>query len=193
MTATEPVQTMPAAALATERLTLRTFTEGDIEDVYTGITDPDTQRWLPLPRPGAPYTRADAREWCLVLAPESRASGDGQHWAVVETETAMFVGSFGLTRTMWKAHSTEIGYWVAPWARGRGFATEAVIAISRWALTSLGFQRVELKAAAGNTASRRVAEKSGFGYEGTERNAMPLHRGRTDLAVYSLIPSDLER
>ncbi|MUL43148.1 GNAT family N-acetyltransferase [Streptomonospora sp. PA3] len=182
---------MPSVVLRTDRLLLRAHTRDDIEAVYRGITDPQVQRWLPLPRPGAPYTRADAENWCLVGAPQARVGGDGQQWAVIEAGTGSYAGSIGLTRTLWRARSTEVGYWLAPWARGRGLATEAVVAVSRWALNDQNFERVELKAAAPNTASRRVAEKAGFTYEGTERNAMPLHEGRSDLAVYSLVPADL--
>ncbi|WP_046472249.1 GNAT family N-acetyltransferase [Allosalinactinospora lopnorensis] len=185
-----PAPTLPATILQTERLTLRAFTEAEVDSVYEAVRDPGIQRWLPLPGPGEPYTRADAEQWCLTTAPEARVSGDGQQWAAIDRGTDRFVGSFGLTRTMWPAMRTEVGYWVAPWMRGQGFAPEAVTAVSRWAIDQ-GFQRVELKAAAANTASRRVAEKTGFRFEGVERNAMPLHEGRTGLAVYSLIPDDL--
>ncbi|MBB6172855.1 RimJ/RimL family protein N-acetyltransferase [Nocardiopsis mwathae] len=182
--------TMPVVILKTERLTLRAFTEADIDDVYAAVRDPLIQTWLPLPEPGVPYTRADAEEWCLTGAPESRAGGDGQNWAVTDRRTGRFLGSVGLTRTMWVVRSTEVGYWTAPWSRGTGVAAEAVTAVSRWALDQ-GLERVVLRAATANTASRRVAEKSGFAFEGIERNAMLLHEGRADLALYSLIPSDL--
>ncbi|MFD0775543.1 GNAT family N-acetyltransferase [Streptomonospora algeriensis] len=191
MTDTVETPMMPSVVLQTERLVLRAHTRGDIDAVFRGATDCDVQRWLPMPRPGAPYTRADAEHWCLIAAPHARAAGDGQQWAVMDAETGAYAGSVGLNRTMWRARSTEVGYWLCSWARGRGLATEAVVAVSRWALIDQGFERVELKAATGNTASRRVAGKAGFTYEGTERNAMPLHEGRTDLAVYSLIPADV--
>ncbi|MFC4867850.1 GNAT family N-acetyltransferase [Streptomonospora arabica] len=193
MTGADESPLMPSVVLRTERLVLRAHTGDDIDAVLRGAGDPGVQRWLPMPRPGKAYTRADAEDWCLVSAPHARVSGDGQQWAAVEAETGAYAGSVGLTRTMWRASSTEVGYWMGPWARGRGLATEAVVALSRWALLDQRFERVELKAAAGNTASRRVAAKAGFTYEGTERNAMPLHEGRADLAVYSLIPADLGR
>ncbi|RNL87296.1 GNAT family N-acetyltransferase [Halostreptopolyspora alba] len=181
---------MPAVVLETDRLRLRAFTEADTDAVHAGASDPSTQEWLPMPRPGVAYTREDAHQWCVVHAPQARATGDGQQWAAVEAATDRFVGSFGFTRTLWQSMTTEMGYWVAPWARGRGYAAEAAAALSRWALDQ-GFERVELKAAMPNAASRRVAEKVGFHFEGIERNAMPLHEGRTDLALYSLIPGDL--
>ncbi|WP_026125590.1 GNAT family N-acetyltransferase, partial [Nocardiopsis gilva] len=62
----------------------------------------------------------------------------------------------------------------------------------RWAIDQ-GFERIVLRAATANTGSRRVAEKAGFVFEGIERNAMRLHEGRCDMALYSLIPTDLPR
>lgn len=192
MTVPTPRPIMPAVILQTERLVLRAFTEGDIDDVFAACSDPELQRWIPIPDPGVPYGYDDARRWCLTEAPQTRVSGDGQQWAAVERATGTLVGAFGLLRTLWSSQTTELGYWIAPWARGLGYATEGAVAVSRWALDR-GLERVELKAATANAASRRVAERAGFSYEGVERNAMPLHEGRTDLAVYSLIPADLER
>ena len=85
----------------------------------------------------------------------------------------------------------EIGYWVAPWARGDGLAVEAVQAIARWLLEQ-GFERMVLRAAPGNAASLRMAEKAAFTREGVARNAGLTNSGRVDLVVFSLIRTDLE-
>ncbi|MFY7070214.1 GNAT family N-acetyltransferase [Nocardiopsis changdeensis] len=192
MTALRPPRpVLPSVVLETERLRLRAFIEDDIDDVYASCSDPGLQAWLPLPRPDAPYTRADAEQWCREIAPGMRTGGEGQQWAVTLRDGGRLVGAVGLVRVMWQAMNSEIGYWAAPGERGRGHITEAVVAVSRWALDQ-GFQRLEIKAAPRNTASRRVAEKAGFTLEGVERGAMPLHGGRrTDLAVYGLLPADL--
>lgn len=192
MTSTRNQPILPSVILETERLRLRAFIENDIDDVYAACSDPHLQKWLPLPGPGLPYTREDAERFCREIAPGMRTGGEGQQWAVVEKQTRRLVGALGLVRTSWPAKTTEIGYWVSPWGRGKGYASEGAIAVSRWAIDQQ-FQRVELKAAAPNTASRRVAENAGFTFEGVERNAMPLHDGRADLAVYSLLPTDLGR
>ena len=60
-----------------------------------------------------------------------------------------------------------------------------------WALREQGFERVELRAATGNLASQRVAEKAGFVREGVARNAGHVTHGRVDLVVYSLTRADL--
>lgn len=58
--------------------------------------------------------------------------------------------------------TVEVGYWVAPWARGRGVATAATRAVTRWAIEELGAKRVTLEAASTNYASQQVALNAGF-------------------------------
>jgi RimJ/RimL family protein N-acetyltransferase len=59
-----------------------------------------------------------------------------------------------------------------------------------WVLRDQGFERVELRAATGNLASQRVAEKAGFTREGVLRNAGSVNAGRVDMVVYSLVRGD---
>jgi RimJ/RimL family protein N-acetyltransferase len=96
-----------------------------------------------------------------------------------------------LKKTDGRYWATEIGYWAAPTARARGVMTEATVALSRWALTEVAFERLILRIAPDNKASIRVAEKAGFTYEGIARNAGIVHADRVALAIYSLIPADL--
>ena len=58
--------------------------------------------------------------------------------------------------------STEIGYGILPEFWGRGYATEAVDAVVRWALDQPGIKSVEAETDAENIASQRVLEKIGF-------------------------------
>ena len=74
--------------------------------------------------------------------------------------------------------------------RVKGYATEAVTALARWALTEGGMQRVWLTANTDNIASIRVAEKAGFLREGTLRRAGAEEDGLHDLAVFSLLDND---
>jgi RimJ/RimL family protein N-acetyltransferase len=107
------------------------------------------------------------------------------------TRDGRLVGSIDLKHTDWAAGVTEIGYWAAPEARGNGYLAEATEALARWTLAEVGFHRVELRIAAGNAASRRVAEKAGFRAEGVARSAGYVHGGRVDLVLYSLVRSEL--
>ncbi len=180
--------TFPEVELRTERLLLRAYQRDDAPAVAEACRDELLQRWLPLPNP---YTDADAMTWCRDIAPRFRETGEGIEWAAMRLADNRLVGSFGLKRTDWRARSSEIGYWVAPWGRGQGLAVEAVLAIARWLLHEQGFERMVLRAATGNTASLRVAEKAGFTREGVERGARELRGERHDVVCYSLLPGEL--
>ncbi len=182
-------QMFPAVSIETTRLLLRPYRAEDAPDVVLACRDELTQRWLPLPNP---YTDADAAAWCIEMAPGFRRSGEGIEWAAVRRSDDRLIGSFGLKRTDWRGRSSEIGYWVAPWARGEGFAVEATLAIASWLLVEQRFERMVLRAATGNLASQRVAEKAGFTREGIARSAGFTNDGRVDLVVFSLVRSDLD-
>ena len=184
----ESPRTFPVATIETSRLLLRPHRAEDAPDVAIACRDELTQRWLPLPNP---YTEADALAWCTEMAPRFRTSGEGIEWVAVRRSDDRLIGTFGLKRTDWRMKTSEIGYWVAPWARGEGLAVEAVTAIARWLLLEQGFERLGLRAAPGNVASQRVAERAGFTREGVARNAGFTNAGRIDLVVYSIIPADL--
>ncbi len=181
-------QTFPGVSIETPRLLLRPYRGEDAPDVALACRDELTQRWLPLP---TPYTDADALAWCTEMAPRFRASGEGIEWAAIRRADDRLIGSFGLKRTDWRARSSEIGYWVAPWARGHGLAVETVVAIGRWLLVEQRFERLVLRAATDNRASQRVAEKAGLTREGIARNAGFTNAGRVDLVVFSLVAGEL--
>ena len=94
-------------------------------------------------------------------------------YAVVLKETGKPIGAAGLTwgstgRKYLKADEAEIGYWIGvPWQR-KGFATEAVRALIRFAFEQLRFQTLWCAWYEGNTASARVQEKCGFVYDHTD-------------------------
>jgi RimJ/RimL family protein N-acetyltransferase len=183
MTADTLRDQFPELEAALPGLVLRPFREADAPAVAEACNDEETLRWLPLPKP---YTMADALAFCTTLSRLSRQAGDGLELAMV-TDAGGLIGAIGLKKTDWRAKVTEIGYWTAPRMRGAGHTSAATAYLARWALAS-GMERVELRAATGNSASRRVAEKAGFEFEGVMRNAGIVHGGRVDLCLYALIP-----
>ena len=65
-----------------------------------------------------------------------------------------------------RAGAAEIGYAVLPQYRGRGYATELVEGLVRWALGQPGVDRIEAETEGSNPASVRVLEKAGLVPEG---------------------------
>jgi RimJ/RimL family protein N-acetyltransferase len=158
----------------------------DIEDMTSGCRDECVQRWLPLP---VPYTREVARAFIEETAPAMQAEGAG---LVRRVEVAgRLCGVIDLKKTDWRSRVTEIGYWVAPWARGQGLAGRASRLLADWALTDQDMARAVIRTATGNVASQRAALSAGFTPEGVARSAGIVHSGRVDLAVFGKIASDL--
>jgi [ribosomal protein S5]-alanine N-acetyltransferase len=182
------VPDFPTRTVATPRLQVRPLVADDAPEVSEIFLDKQTQRWLPFPRE---LGEIDAKAWCTEMAAERRASGAGDHYGVVRREDDRLVGCLWSKHTDWVAKLTEVAYAVAPEARGFGVAAEAVDALAIALILEHGFQRIELRVAPGNVASRRVAEKAGFTYEGLLRNAGYVHTGRVDLEIWSLVAADL--
>ncbi|MDT0442832.1 GNAT family N-acetyltransferase [Streptomyces johnsoniae] len=190
--------TFPDITISTDRLVLRPYEEADIPELTAMMNDELTAAWTSVP---APYTTLEARDWIHRRAPLERTGGQGIVLAVTEYLTHRLVGSISLMHTNWRTLATEVGYVVAPWARGEGYAAESVLAIAQWLFRDQKFERLELRTAAGNTASQQVAQKIGCVSEGVLRNASIVRSRtedggwtdiRTDLIVWGLLPEDLE-
>jgi len=187
-TEARPVRRFPVLTVATPRLHVRQLDVADAPEVDGILADRLTRRWLPLPDETGGL---DGLTWCTTLAQGQRDLGDGDHYGVTRREDGRLVGLLWTARTDWATRCTEVSYLVAPGARGFGVAAEAVDALAIALLLEHGFERIELRVAPGNTASRRVAEKAGFVYEGLQRNAGYVHGGRVDLEMWSLVAGDL--
>lgn len=129
--------------------------------------------------------------WLAYGVHQLRQEGFGVHLMMLDRGAGQIAGSIGLFHADWEVRSVEIGYGVRSGARGKGYASEALSAVARWALTEGGMQRVWLTVNTDNPASLRVAEKSGFHREGTLRRAGLEDDGLHDLAVFSLLDDEL--
>ncbi|MEK4062544.1 MULTISPECIES: GNAT family N-acetyltransferase [unclassified Paenibacillus] len=85
-------------------------------------------------------------------------------------ETGELIGSSGLHRIDWQSRKFEIGYWVRSAFARQGYITEAVDAITKYAIQELQANRIEIRCDSRNVQSARIAERSGFTLEGTLRN-----------------------
>jgi RimJ/RimL family protein N-acetyltransferase len=185
-----PALPLPDPPLADDEVVLRAPAAADVPAVLEACQDPDIQHFTFVP---APYEEEHARGW---VARSAAARADGSALALVvaaASEPARLLGTIGIVRPDWDHRVAELGYWVAPWARGRGVAARAVGLLAPWTIHELGFARVTLHIDADNTASRRVAERAGFTYEGTLRSALAVKGRRWTLAVYALVAEDLAR
>lgn len=183
---TEQNRPMEPVTLTTERLLLRTVDRRDTDTVYTAAQDPDIQRWTTIP---SPYSREHAEDFVERSVPQGWADASMFTFGLF-LPAGELAGMLGIT--MRSPGTGEIGFWVTKEHRRNGYVTEATRAAARWSFTTLGLDRLEWRAEVGNTASRAVAEQTGFTLEGTLRSALPHHGTRRDCWIASLLPSDLD-
>ncbi|OMF36850.1 GNAT family N-acetyltransferase [Paenibacillus sp. FSL H8-0548] len=84
-------------------------------------------------------------------------------------ETGQLIGSSGLHRIDWQSRKFEIGYWIHSAFSGNGYISEAVDAISNFAVQELKANRVEIRCDSRNIKSAGVAQRLGFTLEGILR------------------------
>ncbi len=175
------MDSLPREPVDGEAVRLRTPRESDAALVAAACADPLTQRFVPsMPDP---YTRDDAL-WWITEASESMWAGGGASFAITDLGADEIIGSVAINRVIGARHQGEVGYWVAPWARGRRVASAATTTISEWAFQH-GFARMELLAEHENVASQRVALAAGYRREGVRRAAgIGRDGGRHDLVAW---------
>jgi RimJ/RimL family protein N-acetyltransferase len=160
-------------AVRTDRLLLRPMHEDDVDAITRAFEDAEQQRWLTAPP--SPYTRADAVRFVTEVAPAGRIAGTDLTCSI--EADGEFVGAAGLHSLNTGRLGPEIGYWIASWARRRGYAAEAARALADWALAH-GALRVHLFTDVGNESSQGVARRAGFTQEGVVRKCLEYRDGR---------------
>ncbi len=156
-------------------VTLRAHREDDAPRIVEQCTDPESMRWLPLPRP---YGLEQADDYLGGVRAGWEDPDGRREWAISDAD-GRYLGSIGVFDR--SAVACELGFMLHPDARGHGVMVRAVRLARAWALEH-GVEVVRWRAAVGNWASRRVAWGCGFGlpthvaasghdHDGTPRDA----------------------
>ncbi len=132
-----------------------------------------------------PYTQKDAEDYFNAMEPEI-AKGKMLRLSIFIAASDEYCGSVGLH--MEREHSrAEMGYWIGVPYWGRGYASEAAQAVVAHGFGRLGLNRIYATVFAGNTASRRVAEKAGMKYEGCMCQHVNKWGRFLDVEVYAVL------
>jgi RimJ/RimL family protein N-acetyltransferase len=190
MSAIEPINPLllgHSFEIETERLILRPPRMEDVAQINAGILESLEQLrpWMPWAKtvPTLDDTAANTRQAIArVMAREDIRIH-------LHLKDGTYLGGSGFHRIDWSVPRVEIGYWIRTSMTGRGYVTEAVVAMTRFALEQLKVARVEIRTDARNDRSRRVAERADYRLEATLRNECRDHDGNLrDTLVYAVIP-----
>jgi len=177
--------------IETQRFILRCPQAGDGQAINTAVcqTLDELRPWLPWAQSAPSLDDSELycrrmnsvfrlREELPMFIFEARADG-------VEGE---LVGATGLHRIDWQVRSFEVGYWRRRGQVRRGIVAEAVAALTRMAFDTLAARRLEIRMDESNRASRRVAERAGFTFEGLLRSDSLTPQGEPrNTRVYSRV------
>jgi RimJ/RimL family protein N-acetyltransferase len=178
----------PEIGLTDGVVLLRPWRDSDVAQMVEACKDPEIPRWTAVPDP---YTEADAQAWVRGDPVAGEPPGDRVSFAVAEPDDdARLFAAMSIQR-IFRGASGEIGYWTAPWARGRGVMTHAVRLLAQWSFEEFELRRIELVIAVENTGSNRVAEKAGFTNEGTLRQYREAKGIWRDHYMWSLLRGEL--
>jgi RimJ/RimL family protein N-acetyltransferase len=154
--------------ITTERIVLRPWRDVDAPDFYELVdrSREHISRWLPWTEAyhsvddALGFMRKMAGQWIL----------RGEFALGLFDRSGQLLGSVGLHPRDWAIPSFEIGYWIGAPFEGKGYVTEAVGEITRFALDVLHANRIVIRADAENYRSQNVARRCGYAFEGTFRS-----------------------
>jgi ribosomal-protein-alanine N-acetyltransferase len=175
---------MKPIELRTERLLLRPFRAGDVEDALAYRNDEEFARFLHhVPQP---FTRAHAE--AFVALNMSEPWDRSPVFAVVLE--GRLIGTVNLEVDA-AARTAMLGYAIGRAWWGRGLATEAARAALEWGAASFGLQRIWASTDLPHVRSQRVMEKLGMRREAVRPAHQPGRNGEPiETVTYGLDLAD---
>jgi RimJ/RimL family protein N-acetyltransferase len=151
-----------APVLETGRLLLRPHRESDLPDCHSMWSDPATVKYIG----GVPATTEEVWARMLRYAGHWTLKRYG-YWVVEEKKSGRFAGEVGLAdfkRGLVPSlgDAPEMGWVLASWAQGSGYAAEACRRVLEWAERNLAATRFVCLIHPENDASIRLARRLGF-------------------------------
>ena len=150
-------------------VTIRGHRDSDARGSWEQCQDPLSQQWTTVP---VPYSMDDARAFVTEIMPKGWV--DDSEWGFAVEVGGRYAGTVSLRNE--GSGRAEIAYGSHPWVRGTGAMERALRLLLEWGFTFQGLRTVVWFANKGNWASRKVAWRLGFSFEGTLRSWLP-HRG----------------
>ena len=130
-----------------------------------------------------PYTRRDGQRFLRTMLESDPETA----FAIIVNDEAVGGIGFVLLQDVERV-SAEIGYWLGEPLWGRGITSEALIAVTNYAVEKHGLTRLFAVPFAHNVASCRVLEKAGYAVEGRLRRSAIKDGRIIDQVQYAFNP-----
>ena len=166
--------------------TMRPLLQPDAADLTQAVLDSvgSVGKWMAWCHAG--YSLQDALK-TITRNAQHLADAQAFEFGIFESETGCLAGMCGINNVVWPNGTANLGYWIRERFAGRGIASRATRSLAAFGFR-IGLTRIEIVAAENNTASRRVAEKSGAVFEAMLRNRLKTDGQPVPGALYALFP-----
>jgi [ribosomal protein S5]-alanine N-acetyltransferase len=166
-------------------VTLRPVQEEDLPQLYEHILDVENRGKF---YPASIQTLTALRK---ELAEDGFWRSDFGMLVIIDNESGKLVGQIVWFKTVQYMNELEIGYIMYDrTVRSRGGMTEACKLLTQYLFDTKPVNRIRLCIATENGPSRRVAEKSGYLHEGTQRGAAWARGEHYDMELYAVTRAD---
>lgn len=173
--------------IETERLILRRFEHGDIENVLNIWASKKEIQYM--------YSEPVYETLCEVDALLSKYikaydDEDIYRWAIVEKKSMKCVGQIAFFLVDRKNNFAEFEYCIGTEYQNKGYMTEAVKAVIKFGFEKMELHKIQISTKEVNAPSRRVIEKCGFTYEGTLRDYFYMDGEYLDRLYFSMLEQE---
>lgn len=167
--------TLRAIELEDQEMLVQMFNDGEIESLVCGFAYPTSN-----------YQQS---KWF-----EAYKNSSESLRLIIETEDYRAIGYISLTDIDWKNRSAVLGgiKLINDDIKGRGYGTDSVFSMMRYAFEELNLNRIEATVLEHNGASRRVFEKCGFIVEGMNRKSIFKQNSYHNVIRYGVLKEEYE-
>jgi RimJ/RimL family protein N-acetyltransferase len=182
-----PRISLPAAGLRDGTLELRPVSEADVAAFVEAFQDPAIAE-------GAYHGKISATE--KALRPylgrnaERMQAGEGVLLGIWEARSERLSGQTMLFDIDWDNRGAELGFWIAPWARGRRLIGPALRLTLSLAFDHMGMGRLVGLTGVDNVLAQRAMERAGLMREGLLRGLEWTPTGRMDQVCFAILSDD---
>ena len=183
-----PPVAAPLGPVETDRLSLRRFEAGDLDELAAVFAEPEV--WMyPF---GRAFTRDETARFLDAQIAEWDEIGFGC-WVARRRETPQIIGYVGLSVPTFLPEilpAVEVGWRFGPAHWGLGLASEGARAALREGFTTLGLSEICSLVQTTNPASFRVCERIGMTYERTVSCPATDRRDEIDARLYMMTSAE---
>ena len=143
----------------TEHLRIRMFQSGDAEPLYKNHLEEEMKKWIPNESYASLEEAQHAINFYADCVKQKRLP---YVLAVTLKTTEELIGDTGINEVLGKPDEVEIGYTICKKHSGKGYGTELLGAMTRFAISTFGIKVLYGRVMRGNQASVRILEKNGY-------------------------------